>query len=160
MARESKETSGIVLLDRLFEDEPHQPTRTTVVFLLGVLLLMVLARDFRHANTSSLSLSCIVPKASVIPTSYLPALCHLIRHVHSQMYLNILSLTPLFIATAFPSSYSSPLAPPSPLIPSSFNFSSSSSSRIVFFLDYVLATRDRGIPRSNSFRDRLMTMTS
>ena len=42
------------------------------------------------------------------------------------------SLTPLFIDTAFPSSYSRPDEPPSPDNPSSFKRSSSSSSATVF----------------------------
>lgn len=46
--------------------------------------------------------------------------------------------TPLFIACGTPSSYSNPLAPPSPEMSSSFRFSSSSTSAIVFFLLFLL----------------------
>ena len=45
----------------------------------------------------------------------------------------MLFLTPRFIATGLPSSYSTPDAPPSPAMPDIFRRSSSSSSARVFF---------------------------
>lgn len=48
------------------------------------------------------------------------------------MYLNMLFLTALFIVAGLPSSVSTPLAPPSPDISSSFLRSSSSDSASVF----------------------------
>ena len=50
-----------------------------------------------------------------------------------QINRNMLSFTPLFIATGLPFSNSRPASPPSPEFASNFNRSSSSSSAIVFF---------------------------
>ena len=54
-------------------------------------------------------------------------------HPSSQIYRNILFLTPLFIAVGWPSSSSTPAIPPSPASSAIFSASSASISASVFF---------------------------
>jgi hypothetical protein len=53
-----------------------------------------------------------------------------------HMYRNMLFLTLRFMDTGLPSSYSTPLSPPSPERPRNFSCSSWSSSACVFFLGF------------------------
>ncbi|TDZ37308.1 hypothetical protein C8035_v006973 [Colletotrichum spinosum] len=54
------------------------------------------------------------------------------------MTRNMFDLTPLFNPSALPFSYSTPEAPPSPDMASSFDRNSSSNSAIVFFFVFVM----------------------